>query len=141
MTTTMNTITYLSRICMLLTVLLWLGTPVCQAQLYSNSNEEQRQAQSVFHSTSSMTISHSEYASGITPVGATEPISESDYGTNTNNESSNGYMPTGPSRVGADGDIGDPGTPVGDGLLFLLLCASAYIVLRIVKSYKLQDNE
>ena len=136
----MNTITYLSRICMLLTVLLWLGTPVCQAQLYSNSNEEQRQAQSSFHSTSAMTTSHSEYSSEITPVGATAPACESNYGTNTGS-GSNGYAPTGPSRVGADGDIGDPGTPVGDGLLFLLLCAGAYIVLRIVKSYKLQDNE
>lgn len=136
----MNTITYLSRICMLLTVLLWLGTPMCQAQLYSNSNTEQRQAQSSFHSTSAMTTSHSEYSSEITPVGATAPVSESDYGTDTGN-SSTGYAPTGPSRVGADGDIGDPGTPVGEGIVFLLLCVLAYIVIRIVKLRKTICNE
>lgn len=140
MTTTMNTITYLSRICWLLTVLLWLGTPVCQAQLYSNSNTEQRQAQSSFYSTSTMTTFHSDYSSEITPVGATAPVSESDYGTDTGN-SSTGYTPTGPSRVGEDGDIGDPGTPVGEGIVFLLLCALAYIVIRIVKLRKTICNE
>lgn len=140
MTTSMNTITYLSRICMLLTVLLWLGTPMCQAQLYSISNTEQRQAQSSFHSTSAMTTSHSEYSSEITPVGATAPVSESDYGTNTGS-GSNGYAPTGPKRVGPEGDIGDPGTPVGEGIVFLLLCALAYIVIRIVKLHKTICNE
>lgn len=138
----MNTITYLSRICWLLTVLLWLGTPMCQAQLYSISNTEQRQAQSSFHSTSAMTTSHSEYSSEITPVGATAPVSESDFGTDTGN-SSTGYAPTGPSRVGEDGDIGDPGsgTPVGEGIVFLLLCALAYIVIRIIKLHKTICNE
>ena len=135
----MNTITYLSRICLLLTVLLWLGTP-CQAQLYSNSNAEQCQAQSSFHSTSAMTTSHSEYSSEITPVGATAPASESNYGTNTGS-GSNGYAPTGPSRVGEDDDIGDPGTPVGEGIVFLLLCALAYTVIRIVKLRKTICNE
>lgn len=133
----MNTITYLSRISLLLTVLLWLGTP-CQAQLISSPfEEEQQQEQLVFHSTSAMTISHSEYASEITAVGATEPASESDYESGT----SDGYIPTGPSRVGPEGDIGDPGTPVGEGLLFLLLCAVAYTITRIVKSQKLQHHE
>lgn len=133
----MNTITYLSRISLLLTVLLWLGTP-CQAQLISSPfEEEQQQEQLVFHSTSAMTISHSEYASEITAVGATEPASESDYDSGTGD----GYIPTGPSRVNPDGDIGDPGTPVGEGLLFLLLCAAAYTVTRFVKSQKLQQHE
>lgn len=133
----MNTITYLSRISLLLTVLLWLGTP-CQAQLISSPfEEEQQQEQLVFHSTSAMTISHSEYASEITAVGATEPASESDYDSGTGD----GYIPTGPSRVDEEGDIGDPGTPVGEGLLFLLLCAAAYTVTRIVKSQKLQHHE
>lgn len=133
----MNTITYLSRICLLLTVLLWLGTP-CQAQLISSPfEEEQQQEQLVFHSTSAMTISHSEYASDITAVGATEPASESDYDSGTGD----GYIPTGPSRVDEEGDIGDPGTPVGEGLLFLLLCAAAYTITRFVKSQKLQHHE
>lgn len=140
MTTTMNTITYLSRICWLLTVLLWLGTPVCQAQLYSNSNTEQRQAQSSFHSTSTMTTFHSDYSSEITPVGATAPVSESDYGTDTGN-SSTGYTPTGPSRVGEDSDIGDPGTPVGNGLFFLLVCAVGYIAIQFVKLRHTTNHE
>lgn len=135
----MNTITYLSRICWLLTVLLWLGTPMCQAQLISSPFEEkQQQEQLVFHSTSAMTISHSEYASEITAVGATEPASESDYDSGTGD----GYIPTGPSRVDKDDNIGDAGaTPVGEGLLFLLLCAAAYTITRIVKSQKLQHYE
>lgn len=134
----MNTITYLSRISLLLTVLLWLGTP-CQAQLISSPFEEkQQQEQLVFHSTSAMTISHSEYASEITAVGATEPASESDYDSGTGD----GYIPTGPSRVDKDDNIGDAGaTPVGEGLLFLLLCAAAYTITRIVKSQKLQHYE
>ena len=135
----MNTITYLSRICMSLTVMLWLGTAVCQAQFYSNrSNEQDYQQQNAFHSTSTMTTVHSEYSSLITPVGATAPVSESDYESGSNN--SDGYMPTGPRRVSENGDIGDPGTPIGEGLYFLLFCAVGYIAVHIVKSRKLTTN-